>query len=442
MIRGGGSIEVGRRRNIGHGRRLTAVRGRALPGRAAARHRAVVAVLVLVAAACTRPIPGPQPTGREPDVRIGLAVGVSGVSVGGEGRTVASQREAAAFRLAPGETVSVHPEGLAIAVDGGPGAGRYERLTFVSLDDERFVTVDGRAYRGVVEVFVAAGGITVVNVLPLEAYLVGVVNAEMGRRAANEQAALESQAVVARTYALRNRGKSAANGFDLMAGVADQAYGGVASETAEGRDAVRATRGEVLTYAGELIVPFYHSTCGGSTATPEEAFRTVRSAPYLAPVSDRHGAGAYCDISPRYAWNVEWDGPTLRRILRHTVPSTVGVDEAVVDEIRDVRQRRTGPSGRTAELRLAVSSGEIPVFGPDVRAVLQTPDGRPLGSTLVRLTAEHRDGVVDRLRAEGLGWGHGVGLCQWGAVGRARAGQSARIILETYFPGAHLARWY
>jgi stage II sporulation protein D len=89
-----------------------------------------------------------------------------------------------------------------------------------------------------------------------------------------------------------------------------------------------------------------------------------------------------------------------------------------------------------------VSSGEIPVFGPDVRSVLQTPDGRALGSTLVRLTVEYRDGVVDRLRADGRGWGHGVGMCQWGAVGRARAGQSARTILETYFPGAHLAHWY
>ena len=404
--------------------------------------RAAVAALLALVAACGPPVPGPQPTGREPDVRIGLAVGVTGVSVGGEGRTVASQRDDAAFRLAPGETVAVRPDGLAIAVDGGTGAGRYERLTFVSLDDARFVTVDGRPYRGVVEVFVAAGGVTVVNVLPLESYLIGVVNAEMGRRAPDEQAALESQAVVARTYALRNQGKSAANGFDLVAGVADQAYGGVASETGEGRDAVRATRGEVLTYAGELIVPFYHSTCGGSTAEPEEAFRTVRSVPYLAVVSDRHGTGAYCDISPRFAWNVEWDGPTLRRILRHTVPSNVGVEAAAVDEIRDVRQRRTGRSGRTTELRVTVSGGEIPVFGPDVRAVLQTPDGRSLGSTLIRLTSEYRDGVVDQLRVAGLGWGHGVGMCQWGAVGRARAGQSARTILETYFPGAHVSRWY
>jgi len=267
---------------------------------------------------------------------VGLAVGAGAVTVGGDGRLVASQREAPAFRLAPGASVSLRPDGLALVVDGGSAAGRYERLTFVSLDEGRFVTVDGRTYRGVVEVFVGAGGITVVNVVPLEAYLAGVVNAEMGRRAPNEHAALEAQAVVARTYALRNMGKSAANGFDLVAGVTDQAYGGVGGETAEGRDAVRATRGEVMTYDGELIVPFYHSTCGGSTASPEEAFRTVRSTPYLRPVSDSNGGGYYCDISPRFSWSVEWDGPTLRRILRQTVPSTIGVAAEAIDFSRSV----------------------------------------------------------------------------------------------------------
>jgi len=401
-----------------------------------------LAASALFVAACARPIPGPEPTGREPDLRVGLSVGAGALTVAGEGRLVASQREAPAFRLASGESVSVRPDGLGLVVEGGSAAGRYERLTFVSLDDGRFVTVDGRAYRGVVDVFAGSGGITAVNVVPLEAYLAGVVNAEMGRRAPNERAALEAQAVIARTYALRNLGKSAASGFDLVAGVTDQAYGGIASETAEGREAVRATRGEVMTYDGELIVPFYHSTCGGSTAAPEEAFRTVRSTPYLQPVSDRHGDGAYCDISPRFSWSVEWDGPTLRRILRQTVPSTIGVDAEQVDEIHDLRERRRGPSGRVAELRIGVSGGEIPVFGPDVRAVLRTPDGRMLGSTLIQLAAERREGVVAHLRVEGRGWGHGVGMCQWGAVGRARAGQSAKTILETYFPGAHLARWY
>jgi stage II sporulation protein D len=84
----------------------------------------------------------------------------------------------------------------------------------------------------------------------------------------------------------------------------------------------------------------------------------------------------------------------------------------------------------------------VPVPGYAVRAVLATPDGRPLGSSAVRLTAVREADTVARLRAEGSGWGHGVGMCQWGAVGRARAGQSASVILSTYFPGSRVARWY
>ena len=89
-------------------------------------------------------------------------------------------------------------------------------------------------------------------------------------------------------------------------------------------------------------------------------------------------------------------------------------------------------------MRIRVANGEIPVFGPDVRTVLATPDGGALGSSFVRLTETGEGGLL----AEGRGWGHGVGMCQWGAIGRARAGQDARTILRTYFPGADIARWY
>ena len=86
--------------------------------------------------------------------------------------------------------------------------------------------------------------------------------------------------------------------------------------------------------------------------------------------------------------------------------------------------------------------GEIPIFGPDIRAVFQTPEGRPLGSTAVQLHPEYQADTLARLVAAGAGWGHGVGLCQWGAVGRARAGQSDDKILATYFPGTKIQRWY
>jgi stage II sporulation protein D len=402
----------------------------------------VVAGAGVTAAACGPARRIAQPVGVEPDLRVGLLVGVPSVRITGRGSTAAIQGESAAFRLAAGQSVTLTPDGRALRVSEGPGAGRYDRLTFVALDAGRYVEVDGKPYRGVIEVLAGTGRLTVVNGVPLEAYVVGVVNAEMGRRTASEQAALEAQAIVARTYALRNRGKFAGDGFDVRASVADQAYGGVDAETREGWEATRSTVGQILTYDGEPVSVFYHSTCGGSTASPSEAFRSVAGAPYLRPVSDRHGSGYYCDMSPRFRWSVEWDATTLHRILRRTVPTTLGVDEAAIDDITGVRAHRTGPSDRVTEARIAVTGGEIPVYGPDLRAVLETPDGRVLGSTAVRLEVTVGGGRLERLRADGKGWGHGVGMCQWGAVGRARVGQDARTILMTYFPGVRVERWY
>jgi stage II sporulation protein D len=234
-----------------------------------------------------------------------------------------------------------------------------------------------------------------------------------------------------------------AEGYDLEAGVRDQVYGGVESETALGLEAVRTTAGLVLTHDGELIVPFFHSTCGGRTAAPGEAFVGVRSVPYLRSVRDeRPGGGAWCDGSPRFRWSVEWEGAVLRAILGRTVPAALGVEAAAVADVRDVYVRRRGASGRAAEVRVRVAGGEIPVPAHALRTVFQTPEGRPLGSTAVEFAASTGGGTLTRLVATGGGWGHGVGMCQWGAVGRARGGQDHRTIVNAYFPGTTLARWY
>lgn len=346
------------------------------------------------------------------------------------------------FRLPRGQQLVLQADGTGFVVSGGPG-GRFERLSFASLSASRYVTVDGRPYRGTLQAFVRNGAITVVNLIGVEAYLGGVVNAELGRRAPEERAAVEAQAVVSRTYALRNRGRFVAEGYDLQAGVRDQVYGGVESETQLGLEAVRATAGEVLTHDGDLIVPFFHSTCGGRTATSDEAFVGVRSLPYLRPVRDQRPDGsAWCDRSPRFRWSVEWEGGVLRAILGRTLPATLGVDAASVTGVRDVYVRRRGASGRATEVRVRVAGGEIPVPARAVRTVFETPDGRPLGSTAVEFEAAAGDDGLTRLVARGGGWGHGVGMCQWGAVGRARGGQDHRTIVNAYFPGTTLARWY
>lgn len=400
-----------------------------------------IAFGLLAVTACARPQPPERPA-QEPEIRVALSIGSDRVVVGGQGNVAAVTAGTPAFTIEQDQPVTVVSDGRALVVDGGSEPARYESLTFVSLTPGRFVTLAGKPFRGVMEAFVRNGRLTAVNRLPVEDYLLGVVTAEMGRRTGQEVAALRAQAVVSRTYALRNRGRFSGEGYDLRATVADQAYGGVEAESPEGAAAVRGTTGEVLTYGGQLITALFHSTCGFRTATPGEVFRSFTNEPYLRSVSDARPGGYYCDISPRFRWRVEWDAATLGDILRRTLPEALGIDAQAVDVVREVRVARTGSSGRATEVRVRVGRGEIPVFGPDIRAVLATPEGRPLGSTAVQLTMDHVGDGSTRLTAAGAGWGHGVGMCQWGAVGRARAGQSHEQILTAYFSGVRLERLY
>jgi stage II sporulation protein D len=372
---------------------------------------------------------------------VALTVGAAEAVVGAEGSALATADGHPVAHPGAARPLTLRARDGALAIEG-QGEARFGRVVVASTTPGRAVTVGGKPYRGVVEAFAGEGGVTVVNVLPLEDYVRGVVNAEMGPRPAGDRAALEAQAVVSRTYALRNRGRYGADGYDLRAGLSDQVYAGRASETDAGVAAVAATAGQVLTWSGELIAPFFHSTCGGSTAAPEEAFISVRSTPYLKPVSDRSPGGHYCDLSPRFRWSVEWGGSELRDILGRTLPAQLGVDAAGLTRLRDVYVRRTGGSGRAVDVRVRFEGGEVPVPGYAVRSVFSTADGRLLGSSAVRLNATRQADTVSGLRADGTGWGHGVGMCQWGAVGRARAGQDAETILRTYFPGSRIENWY
>ncbi len=409
-----------------------------VPRRAPFRVCLAVGSVLFASCAPSRPVREPaRPVGGQ-RIRVGLAVNTPTVSVGGQGRVVATSRGRPAMTLRSGERVTIEVEGRGLRARGE----KFETLTFVSLSQERFVTVNETPYRGTIEVFPAGDGVTAVNELDMEDYLPGVVGAELGRRSSGERAAVEAQAIASRTYAVKNLGRFSADGFDLRAGVSDQAYGGVVVETELIRGAVRSTAGLILTYRGEPIHAFFHSTCGYATAAPDESFRSVRSQPYLRSVPDAKPGGYYCDISPQFRWRVEWDERTLRDILRRTLPQVLGIESQAVDRIESVGVRRTGPSGRATEVRVRVGRGDVPVFGPDLRAVFATPEGRPLGSTAVQLSERREGGRLRGVVAAGAGWGHGVGMCQWGAIGRARAGQSTRTILTTYYSGATIERWY
>jgi stage II sporulation protein D len=304
------------------------------------------------------------------------------------------------------------------------------------------VRLAGRDYRGDLVLLRDRKGITAINRVGTEEYLLGVVVAELGAKDPRDLEALKAQSIVSRTYALRNLGRWEADGFDLHAGVGDQVYGGLGAESALGRLAVDATRGQVITWQGQLIEAFFSSTCAGHTTRGTDVFRAA-SGSYLRSIADAPPGGpAYCSISPRYAWRETWTGDVLRGTLRHTLQAAAPVTQAEIDGLRDVRVASRNPDGRVATLAVVLRRRQVDVQGPLIRQVLRPQGGELLRSTMFRVTTTERGGRVSGMVIDGNGSGHGVGMCQWGAIGRARAGQSAEAILAAYYAGTAIVRNY
>jgi stage II sporulation protein D (peptidoglycan lytic transglycosylase) len=391
------------------------------------------------------PTPAPVPSHRDPEIRVGLVVGSNMASIGGSDALVVNEPDGSRVAIIPaGQTWQASSAGSAVTLTSPTGwiSPPLDRVTLAAADPTAPVRVNGKVYRGLAEILPGQGGLTVVNRVGVEAYLQGVVSAEMGRRNSIEEAALRAQAVVSRTYALRYLGRWRAKGFDVTGTVSDQVYGGLAVETSEGRAAVADTRGRVLTYNGALIEAFFFSTCGGRTADGTEVFRGAAQ-PYLRSVADRAENGfVYCSISPRYRWHEEWTSEALLATLQRNLPPIAGVRSEQVGRVTDVRVvRRTG-SGRVDQLGIGLGGPEIRVDGAAIRQVLRPPSGELLRSNAFNLIATGGGRMVTHLTVEGMGSGHGVGFCQWGAVGRARAGQGFEQILAAYFPGTRLERRY
>lgn len=405
-------------------------------------------VFLTLVGSCTHPESNAPvtvgPRSSEPDIRVGLGVGLSSLALGGGSALAVSVAGAARAEVPAGATLNATSAEGGIRFSGAlswsPAPG--ESLAFTPVDPGGFVSIGTRNYRGSVIVFAGRNGITVVNRVGLESYLAGVVSAEMGRRDSTEEQALMAQAVVSRTYALRNRGRWAAQGFDLYATVSDQVYGGVTAETPMAWRAVNATAGQVVTYGGTPIDAFFFSTCGGRTARGTEVFAGA-DRPYLSSIDDTDGNGqAYCRISPRFDWRSEWSAEGLRDILRESIPAALGTSISPRAVIQSVRVGERSPSGRVARLTLAVDGRELNATGAAVRQVLRPARGELLRSSIFSLSETRSGGHLSRLVADGHGAGHGVGLCQWGAVGRARAGQTFGEILAAYYPNTELERLY
>lgn len=389
--------------------------------------------------------------GVEPVVRVGIVWGGDAVEVRSGGRWWI--REAGASRpiavVPAGEAWRVVrlPFETALRVERPDGYLSEAHAVPLAADplEPAGLSAAGVPYPGSLEFRLGDdGGVTAINVVRMESYLEGVVARELGRPGVDAREALRAQAVAARTYALKRMGSRSALGFDVYGSVEDQAYAGLpAPADSLAVRAVADTRGEALVWGGALVDAFYHSTCGGHTASVEQVFDRP-AAPYLTSVSDARpdGAGFWCQESRYFRWTATWEQDELAATVERNLPRLLPLPPEGAGQLRDLEVLSATAEGRAQTLRVTTSTGRYTIGRDAIRRLFTDSEGRILRSTLFLFRAEREGDRIRRLAVVGGGWGHGVGMCQVGAMARARAGQGYRQILAVYYNGAEITRIY
>jgi stage II sporulation protein D len=372
-------------------------------------------------------------------VRVALASRASTVELTADGgwTLYADDGTTALAMTQPGERWIFERDGARLSArrsDSHPVSLRDTLIVARSNEPEGTLRFNGRRYRGELLVRASGNDIMVVNRLRMDDYVRGVVPLEIGTSDASDIAAVEAQAVAARSYAY-TRLAGPSRPYDVVATVQDQVYGGVNAETRTGNLAVENTAGLVLRYDGRVVSAPYHANCGGSTAAPEDSWN-VGSEPYLRRVSDRiPGTDRYyCDWAPRFRWTRSYTASQLRASVARYVRTLPGGTGGIT-RVRDVRVTEVTPAGRVGTLSVDTDRGSWSLRGNQIRSALRLPSGEMLYSTYFSVDADVSGGEVRSLELHGGGNGHGIGMCQTGAIGRARAGQDFRTILATYYPG-------
>ncbi len=277
------------------------------------------------------------------------------------------------------------------------------------------VGINGRQYRDKVRIIPGPNrDVWVINVLPLEEYLVGLINYEISSQWTME--AVKAQVVAARTYAFYQKSNRSGELYDVDSGVNDQVYGGVGREDSRSRKAVLETKEELILYQGNPIFAVYSACCGGKTEWGENMWPGYF--PYL-----RSTECNYCLDSPHFLWNYSIDGERLGMVVEGT-SSNSRVSGLEIDE--------RSQSRRVMRLTIQTERNQRQISGKDFRRLLGYDQLRSTNFVMTQ-----KEGVY---HFSGLGWGHGVGLCQWGAKGMAEAGAEYRSILKYYYQDVEIGK--
>ena len=359
-----------------------------------------------------------QPAKQAPDLRVGLASGRASVTImPAEGKATAQTESSKTIALAANTAAAIRWQAGAFLV--GREKLRGDVLT-IRPSGAGELALDGRRYRGALELRHKGGGLTAVNIVPVDDYLRSVVPEEMPVDWPAE--AIKAQSVAARSFALASRGRHASEGSDLCTTTHCQLYTGTAAEKSASNAAIKATRGEVLTYGGKPIEALFHTDSGGMTENSEDVWGS--HVPYLRAAKDTP--------TKTMPWTKTISRADLERKLAakgHDIGKVRSIALSPLAIGRAAKDRTA--SGRVKTMTVKGTKGTATLSGTTWRSLLG------LKSTLfdAKLTK-------DAVTFTGYGSGHGLGISQWGAKRLAESGKSYADILHHYYTGTTLQQLY
>ncbi len=305
---------------------------------------------------------------------------------------------------------------------------------------KNYIKVNNVPFRGEIHIIKDADNyLLIVNYLPIEEYLKGVVPAEIGRLDIELIEALKAQAIAARTYTISHLKKRYDMGYDMECTIADQVYKGVFAEYHITNIAIKETKGIVALYNGIPIDAKYHSTCGGHTSDNENAWGGD-PVPYLRGVYD--GGGClfnryhYCDDSKHYNWKHVFKRSDFFTLVNRNISNMKGK----TIKIKKIYVKKRDNNGRVNLLIAVDTNGKHwNLTGLDIRRIFRgvNAPGNFLRSRYFKIIFR-----FNTITIEGKGFGHGVGMCQYGAMDMARKGKKYDAILKHYYRGIELKKLY
>lgn len=299
-----------------------------------------------------------------------------------------------------GEPISFFARGPLIEIGG---YGTFQPPIIIEPINS-YISIFKRRYRGKMEINIEEGRLLLINIIDIEEYLYGVIKMEIDSKWPYET--VKAQAIIARTFVYKNLGKHRESGFDLCSDVHCQVYGGINAEDPLAIKAVDETKGKLLHYENSLAFVYYHSTCGGMTGDFSHTWGG-KSLPYLTSI-----ICPYCTNSPHYYWKANLNISDIEKKLN----------------IKNVYSIRKYPlSGRPWKLFISHSKGEYEILASDFRKIF--------GENFIKSTFFEIEQTKGYFVFIGKGFGHGVGLCQWGAKRMGELRFTSSEILSFYFPG-------